>query len=333
MPSTDQEIASFHPPPFVPHRIIRGGHLQTIIAPRQPQIHLSPQQHQVAVSDGDSIVLHEDQPKNAKPRASMLLIHGISGCHAAAYMIRLADQFLKFGIAVYRMDMRGCGAGATLTQNLTHAGRSDDVMAALQWIAERNQGELHAIGVSLGANQLLRAVGRVGAAMDSKPDWFDRLTKIAAVAPPLDLQACSDNMERLVLRPYNRYFIRSLLGRVPPQVAQRSDFQQNIAGRIPRTLKELDDRITAPLSGFQDAEEYYAESGASLVTFHNQIPTLVLAAADDPIVPVSCFQNLKLWPVQTNLLVSPTGGHVGFIDHRRKSWMDEVMASWFVGER
>jgi predicted alpha/beta-fold hydrolase len=189
---------------------------------------------------------------------------------------------------------------------------------------------MRAIGVSLGANQLLRAVGRIGAGIDTTPAWFDRLQRIAAVAPPLDLQRCSDNMERWILRPYNYYFIRALLARAPARVRQRDDFQQSVLAGRPKTLRELDDRITAPLSGFADAAEYYTRSSATSVTLHNPVRTLVLAAADDPIVPIGCFVDDKhQWPDSTSLVVSKTGGHVGFIDRRKRSWMDRVMEAWF----
>ncbi len=162
------------------------------------------------------------------------------------------------------------------------------------------------------------------------PWWFDRLERIAAVAPPLDLQRCSDNMNRWVLRPYNYYFIKALLERAPTRVRQREAFQQELRGPRPRTLRELDDRYTAPMSGFEDACDYYAKSSCNQVTPHNPVPTLVLAAADDPIVPIGCFvDDPKVWSDTTELLITKTGGHVGFIDREKRSWMDQALAAWF----
>ncbi len=329
----ENQPPTFEVPPFRPHPFYRGGHLQTIVAIGSARVtDLDPTRHMVEVSDGDRIVLHEDRPQDWDPRCgSMLLVHGISGCHAAPYMMRLSRLFFHRGMRVFRMDMRGCGAGNALTANLTHAGRSDDILAALSTVADVTQsGPIAAIGVSLGANQILRAVGRVGAGIDPTPGWFSRLDRIALVAPPLDLQRCSDNMQRLLLRPYNYYFIRSLMSRTPPRVRQREDFQQRAAGRRPRTLRELDDWFTAPLSGFSGAADYYAESSANLVTRENPVRTLVLAAEDDPIVPIGCFvDDPTQWPETTSLVVAPTGGHVGFVDRARKSWMDQVMDAWF----
>jgi hypothetical protein len=158
-----------------------------------------------------------------------------------------------------------------------------------------------------------------------------RIDRIAAVSPPIDLQRCSDNLQRWVLRPYNYFFIRALLARVPERVRQREDYQLRVSGSRPKTLRELDDRITAPLSGFADAVEYYRESSANLVSRHNPVSTLVLAAADDPLVPVGCFtDDRSQWPDSTRLVITKTGGHVGFVDRQKRSWMDRLMQAWFA---
>lgn len=333
LPIVHGNMSEFEPPPFDPHPFFRGGHLQTIAATREVSSDLlSPIQHVVSVSDGDSIVLHEDCPSDWVPGGrSILLVHGLSGCHSAPYMLRLAERFLKLGSRVFRMDMRGCGAARPLARNLAHAGRSDDVVSALDVIAAKSQeGPMLAIGVSLGAGQLLRAVGRIGCGVAIRPLWFERLERISVVAPPLDLRRCSVNMQRWSLRPYNYYFIRALLGSVPPGVHQRLEFQNAMSERRPRTLWELDDRITAPLSDFDGAEDYYEQSSACHVARFNPVPTLVLAAADDPIVPVGCFtDNPELWPQATRLFITNTGGHMGFLDRRRKCWIDEALLTWF----
>ena len=325
---------SFQPPEFKTHWLIRGGHLQTIFSVGQSEP--SPAgtiAHEVTLADQDAIVLQEDRPSDWLPgNPVIMLVHGLSGCHAAPYMIRLANRFLQLGWKTYRMDMRGCGAAWALAKQLTHAGRSDDIVAALGEIAKGNPGSpLHAIGVSLSANQLLRAVGRIGAGQDDRPSWFSDLRRIAAVVPPLDLQRCSDNMQRRSRRIYNYYFIRSLLSRVPKLVAQRDDVQSLLAGWRPRTLRELDDRMTAPLSGFADAAEYYDHASCCHVISHNEVPTLVVAAKDDPIVPVDCFTNpTNAFSQSTTLLVSKSGGHNGFIGPGKRCWIDDVMKQWFI---
>ena len=175
-----------------------------------------------------------------------------------------------------------------------------------------------------------QTIGRIGRGDSAEPEWFQRLERIAVVAPPMDLMRCSENMQRWRLRPYNYFFIRALIENVPPGVKDRADYQASIAGGRPRTLWELDNRITAPLSGFADAADYDRRSSANKFARFNPVPTLVLAAADDPIVPVGCFvDDPDLWPVSTQLVITPTGGHMGFVDRCRRCWIDAAILSWF----
>ena len=228
--------------------------------------------------------------------------------------------------------MRSAGAAAKLSRNISHSGRSDDVIAALDFVAKRAvEAPLMAMGVSLGGHQLLRAACRLGAGIDPQPDWIDRVRRIALVAPPVHLPRCANNMNRLSRRPYNRYFIRNLLEGVSPRLAEREEFRQFLAGPRPRTLVELDERLTAPLSGFASAQDYYEKCSVHDIVDGNPFPSLVLAAADDPIVPVENFRDPAVsWPEKTTIHITSTGGHVGFIDNQRKSWMDRAIMKWFV---
>ena len=323
----------FQPPVFRPHPWIRGGHLQTIASLRiRAPSSLQPDRVRVELDDGDALVLHDDLPAGWQPGdPSIVMFHGLCGCHQSGYMTRLAHRFHGLGVRAFRVDMRGCGAAAELARQLPHAGRSEDVIAALAEVARRTtSGPLGAVGVSLGGNQLLLALGRVGAGTMSKPSWWPRLVRAAAVAPPIDLIACADQMQRWVLRPYNRYFIHQLLARVPMQVSLREDYQACIAGPRPRTLRQFDQQITAPLSGFADATDYYEQSSAKHVVSSNSIPTLVVAAADDPVVPVDCFETTSAaWSASAEVMVLRTGGHAGFIERGGGSWLDRAIARWF----
>lgn len=321
---------TFSPPPFHPARLIRGGHLQTLASLRGPDQQIAPDlKHVVQLPDGDAIVLHENVAVDGGDQGKVLvLFHGLSGCHGSPYMIRLAYRCSRLGWKVYRVDMRGCGAAWELASQLSHAGRSEDVAAALEFVARReSHAKLAAIGVSLGGNQLLRFVGRVGSGIDRRPDWFARLGRIAAVAPPINLVRCSENMERLSRRLYNHYFIRTLFDRIAPGIREQEQFQDAVSLGRPKTLFQLDDRITAPLSGFSGALDYYRKCGAVHVVSANPVPTLVLAAKDDPIVPSDCFTNAD-WPRGTEVLLTTTGGHAGFVGRGRAPWMDDCLVAW-----
>lgn len=276
--------------------------------------------------DGDVTFLHENQPPNWQPGGfSVLLIHGLSGCHRSGYMVRMANRFIREGFRCFRMDMRSCGYAADHSRHVTHAGRSDDVIDALQWIAQRTErGPIAAIGISMGGNQLLRGIGRLD--HQERRD-LDRVCRVAAIAPPIDLLSCSRNMERPLLRPYNRYFIRQLLRKVPSTIASGDAFRRLKLDPQPRTIREFDERVTAPLGGFASAAQYYADAAALPHLRRLDIPTLIIAAEDDPIVPAEIIRAAETSP-RLARLITRHGGHAAFVGPRGTNWLDDYLVEW-----
>lgn len=331
-------VQRFEPPAFVRHAWKRGGHLQTLLAPRanlDTSVQIASQKHRVDLAGGDQVVLHDDEPVSwaDQPRGSVLLLHGICGCHAADYMVRFANRLNGIGVRTFRLDMRGCGESIPLCRSITHAGRSEDVIAALAFIAEwtrPSSSPIGAVGVSLGGNQLLRAAGRVGGGLDDRPEFWDRVGPLLAIAPPIDLQACSDRMQAWSLRFYNRYFITRLIERAKSTVQMRDEFQGLLDGPRPRTLTEFDRCVTAPMAGFESERAYYASSSAIAVLDSIDVPTLIVSAADDPLVPADAFeQATRIASQSTRVLMMPTGGHHGFTQAGGTAWTDDLVVQFF----
>jgi predicted alpha/beta-fold hydrolase len=146
-----------------------------------------------------------------------------------------------------------------------------------------------------------------------------------AVAPPIDLVACSQAISRSHMFAYNRWFVRMLM----QQVRTRREFVNELAQISlvppPRTLFQFDDRITARLSGFADAHEYYRLNSSLPLMTEIRVPTVILAAADDPVVPVAVFHRAQLSP-SVQVHITPGGGHVGFIGRASgdpdRNWLD-----------
>lgn len=342
------DVAQLLTPPFTPHRWVAGGHLQTVLSLSARDLRrLSPKLQWVDLADGDQLAMLDDVPPGWKPGApSLLVIHGLCGCSESPYMLRFASRFTDQGVRVFRLNLRGCGVGLGAASKITHAGRSGDVVAAIKAIARlTHEGPIAAIGVSLGGNQLLRAMGLAAseaqsqcpgdsATADSALDWHQRIYRIAAISPPIDLKRCSDNMQRLSLRPYNRFFIKHLLERVPEALRDHASITDALR-TFPKTMRELDDRVTAPLAGYRDALEYYDHTAAKHVIDQVQVPALILSASNDPIVPVACFEHAtrERWPDYVRLIITRCGGHVGFIGRgQQRHWMDGLLDRWFQFE-
>jgi uncharacterized protein len=318
-------------PTFIPHLLVRGGHAQTVLGCYLPGLKwtANAKQHFVPLSDGDQLVLHDDAPDRQnwdQGDRVALLVHGLGGCHQSTYMQRTAAKLVSHGVRVFRMDLRDCGAGTGLARLPVHAGRSQDVGAALAYVmATCPDSPVFLVGFSLGANLVLKLLGEMGGELPAN------LAGAMAVAPPIDLVACAQNMETGLNQLYNRKFLRGLLRaaavrnlRVPREFAPPLH-------PPPRHMREFDQRFTAPLGGFASAEDYYERASSEPVLKNIAIPTVIVAAADDPIVPVKPFE-MASYSSTTRLVIAPSGGHLGFIgksgvDPDRR-WMDWRIVEW-----
>jgi predicted alpha/beta-fold hydrolase len=316
-------------PPFRPHPLFRGGHAQTLAGAYLPGVPVPyrAKRHTVRLPDGDSLVLHDDRPPfwRQGDRAAVL-VHGLAGSHGNQTMARTAAKLCRRGVRVFRMDLRGCGAGVGLARLPYHAGRSEDAAAALARTAEICPGSpLALVGFSLGGNIALKLAGESGEAPPGKLD------RVIAVAPPIDLLRCSLNIGRGVNRVYDAAFVRRLVANVRRQPRHMPARARLGKGHVPRTLLEFDDRITAPLGGFASAEEYYARSSAGPLLASIRVATWMLAAEDDPLVPAAIYAAARLSD-HVELSLTRHGGHLGYfgvagMDADRR-WME-----WRVVER
>ena len=319
-------------PPFRPHPLVRGGHAQTLVGALLPCPGRGPgaRTHVVPLDDGDAIVLHDDGPRGwATGGMVALLVHGLTGDHTSGYMVRIAAQLVAHGVRVFRMDARGWGAAEHLARRPANAGRSADARAALHAVAGMCPGSpICLAGFSLGANLILKMLGEDPAAQPSA------LVRAAAVNAPIDLDASVCAMERGANRFYDSYFTRMLIRRVDRlrQTEQGRDWPR--PAQEPRSLREFDDTYTAPLSGYRDVADYYARASAGQFLDRIRVPTLMLTASDDPIVPSSSFPAS---PPSTAITLheAPGGGHLGYIARRAgadldRRWMDARVVQWLL---
>ncbi|MEE2706589.1 MAG: alpha/beta fold hydrolase [Planctomycetota bacterium] len=284
----------------------------------------------MTLDDGDQVVLHEDRPPQWRPGDRVaVLVHGLGGSYRSAYMVRVAAKLNAAGCRTFRKDLRGCGAGSGLAWWPFHSGRSKDVAAALGFVASRcPNSPITLIGFSLGGNLVLKLLGESSSAAECGVD-----SAITACAP-IDLRASC----RHLIQPANRFYDRRFVVQLLRQYALRrklypaAPMPKKI--RRPRNLWELDELLTAPICGFRGAEDYYAGCSARRYLSSIKVPTRMLIAEDDPLVPSNQYDGLEL-PVPVRLCKVAGGGHLGFITSRQnggdRQWLDQQIVGWTTG--
>ncbi|WP_166827932.1 YheT family hydrolase [Thalassoroseus pseudoceratinae] len=316
-------------PAFRSHPFLRNGHLQTIVANLLPhgRHEYTAEQHHVSVSDGDTVVLHDDTPENWQPGdAVAVLVHGLAGCHQSGYMVRTASKLNDRGVRTFRMDLRAAGAGAELAKLPYYAGCSPDVLAVVRYVSKQCGGSpVVLIGYSLGGNAVLKTLG------DHPNELPSTVAGAVCVNPAICLKAAAERLATWKNRLYNRFFVRKLW----QQICERPHMIlpekiKNSAWR-PRDLEQLDDEYTRTVRGFSSLASYYQSSGAGPSLSRIQSPTLVITSDDDPIVPVSLFDRYQR-SSSVHVHVTRGGGHLGFLSRSNDDgdfrWMEWRIVEW-----
>jgi predicted alpha/beta-fold hydrolase len=153
------------------------------------------------------------------------------------------------------------------------------------------------------------------------------LAGVVSVNTPIDLAACSRRLQR----PVNRIYQERFTSRMKERLLRTGRYSaQDLEGC--RSVFDIDDKITAPSFGFGNAANYYETQSALRVVPYIQVPTLMIMAQDDPLVPYESYSDPALAANPCIQILSPKhGGHLGYLSRRPpRFWSDEVILSWLA---
>lgn len=304
--------------PFRPHPLFRSGHAQTLIAYAWPRRRRLREVHKdearlFAVEPGVRVLVHCRWQADRRAHPTLLLVHGLEGSSESVYMSSAAFKAQRAGFNVLRLNLRTCGDTLHLTNTLYHSGMSQDLRALIEELIARDRlTDIFLGGFSLGGNLSLKLAGEYGA------DAPRELKGVCAVSPSVDLASSADAIERRSNWVYNRKFIRSLKRRMREAARLYPECYDTTQLKFIRTIRDFDARITAPHSGFRDADDYYARSSALPLISRIRVPTLIIHAEDDPFIPFAALRHPSVSANPHVILLAPRhGGHVGFVgdDH------------------
>ncbi|MBT6032933.1 MAG: hypothetical protein HOH19_10185, partial [Kordiimonadaceae bacterium] len=93
-----------------------------------------------------------------------------------------------------------------------------------------------------------------------------------------------------------------------------------------RSIYDFDDKFTAPQNGFKDAPDYYHQTNGARNVKNITIPLIMIHARNDPWIPYAPYEKLmECSPDNIKVLLTNSGGHVGFHDRAsRETWHDRI---------
>ncbi len=317
-------------------RGLAGPHLQSVLASlplrersvRRGATGLIARSTAEIVDCGNGVrLLGVHTPPAGAPGRMAVLIHGWEGSADSVYMVSAAARLYRSGYRVLRLNLRDHGGSHQLNEGLFHSCLLAEVRDAVGTLQRRHPGErLYLGGFSLGGNFALRIAAEAGPA-------GLRIERVAAVCPVLDPRETLRSLDE-GLPHYRMYFTRRWrrsLQRKREAFPALYDF--GWLGRF-RTLRALTEHLVCNYAGFPDLDSYlrgYAVTGERLAGL--AVPTEILLADDDPVIPVRSAAALARPPA---LRVRRTrhGGHCAFIaDYRLRSWLDDYIAGVFESPR
>jgi len=242
-----------------------------------------------------------------RPAALVLLLHGLEGSAQSGYALETYRRLARYGISAVGLNFRSCSGSLNRGARLYHSGDTDDTRFVIRTLRARfPDAALGAVGFSL-----------------------------AAVSVPYDLAAGARHMERGLARLYVRRLLRSLQRKVRARARELGSRMDVPRALRARTFYEFDDAATAPLHGFRDADDYYAQSSSAPWVARVGVPTLLVHADDDPFLPAGAIPRAAAAanPVIRSHFTA-RGGHVGFVmgpPWRRGYWAEARVAAFLAG--
>ena len=311
---------------FKPAWWLPGGHSQTLWRKFSPPKVVEHRRQRIELDDDDYIDLDwaAIDPQVSQGNTIVFFLHGLCGCSRSSYILAMQSLLNAQGIASVAMNFRGCSGQMNRLARAYHSGVSEDVDEVFQkLLLEFPDHNFVFVGYSLGANVLLKWLGE----METHPN----VRKAVAVSTPFSLEYCSQAMLGGASRVYGQYFVRRLVKdfRLKQQHLERlaPDESQRIAelGDVSQisSIWEFDDKITAPLHGFEGAVDYYRRCSSSGFLKSIAVDTLLIQSENDPLIPPTAIPTADMLSQSVQLQLTRKGGHVGFVSASPGNWLEQ----------
>ncbi len=225
---------------------------------------------------------------------------------------------------------RGCSGELNRRPRAYHSGDSEEIDWILRRLQAGNDGRrLHAAGVSLGGNALLKWAGEQGAAAG------EVVTGVAAMCAPLDLAACGHHLARGFNRIYTQHFLKTLKAISSTRLRQFPGLFDEARMLQAINLYQFDDAVTAPVHGFAGADDYWQRASAKPWLKSIGVPALAVNPKNDPFLPAAFLPDADQVSPHVRLEHPAGGGHVGFVSGAfpgNLDWLPQRLLHFFLYE-
>ncbi|MFO7963884.1 MAG: alpha/beta fold hydrolase [Desulfobacterales bacterium] len=256
----------------------------------------------------------------------VILLNGWEGNSDSAYMLSTADHLWHHGFSVFRLNYRDHGESHHLNPGLFYATLLDEVFEGVEQAAQMGGGiPVFLAGFSLGGNFVLRIARKCS----TSP--IPQLRHVMSISPALDPAKSTDAIDKhpLIRSYFLKKWKRSL------RIKQRTfpdlyDFSEVLKENSLRVMTEV---LIRRYTDYETAAHYFQSYTVYPEDVSGSpVPTTIITAQDDPIIPVADFQALN-GNENIRLVIHANGGHNGFLENFRfNTWYEREMVRLFAAE-
>ncbi len=315
---------------FAPQALVANAHVQSILTSgpwRRWKLHgaagayRAASRREVVATPGGVHLLGYRNHASAATRGLVILLHGWEGSADSNYLVSLAVALDGAGFDTFRLNFRDHGGSHHLNRELFHSCRLREVLEAVRRLARGyTDGPVFLVGFSLGGNFALR-VARQAPAADIP------LARVIAVSPVVRPAHVLDALQRGP-RVYHHYFVHKWRRSLRLKQLLFPDMYRLDEWFALPDLRAQTRYLVEHFTEFPDLDAYlegYSVAGEFLEGL--EVPSLIITAADDPIIPERDFRALPR-PPALELEIHDRGGHCGFLENwRLDAWIDRRITS------
>ena len=312
-------------------RWLVNGHLQTIY----PNVFRSVkgvqyQRERISTPDGDFLDLDWWKSENNAVKRLVIISHGLEGDTDRAYIKGMGRAFYQNNWEVLAWNLRGCSGEDNRLIHAYHSGFTVDLATVVDHVVAKNYyEEIALVGFSLGGNLTLKYLGEQG------NEVAKEIKRAVAFSTPVDLSSCAAELHKRHNYLYSQRFLRSLKKKVKLKIDQYpNDLDKTILKHM-KTLNDFDELFTAPVNGFENAQDYYVKSSSRYFLDTIAIPTLIVNAQNDTFLAPACYPTEQVAKLDNVFLEMPDqGGHCGFSPADKSGvYWSERRAVEFISEK
>jgi uncharacterized protein len=308
---------SFYKPPFY----LFDKHLETIVPNSFRKVdEIKYQRERFHTSDQDFLLL--DWLKGGFDKL-VVLAHGLEGDSNRLYMKGMARFFSRHNWDVMAWNCRSCGGEMNRLAKMYHHGETEDLKEVLDYVAQKKDYKSIAlIGFSMGGSIILKYLG-INKNISSK------IRAAVAISTPCNLKDSMLEVQKPSNRIYYQRFLKALVQKLKTKIVLLPDIINDI-DRI-KSFDDIHKIYTTPVYGFENTDDFYKQASAVNYLEGITVPSLIINAQNDPMLPKSC-SPVKIAKDHPNVyLDTPSrGGHVGFTLFGQTSTWSEIRSHEFV---